>query len=98
LGLDNLKNGDYYPNLGSIYTVGIELGYKLIRKYYPDSNYLSLWANPRGIIGRYLDDAGSPLYRLNSLLCCFDKYGNLWNQPYYANLADTKGVDFAAKQ
>jgi hypothetical protein len=42
-------------------------------------------ANPKGIIGRYLDDSDSPLYSLWGIACQIDAKRRLWGQPYYAN-------------
>ncbi len=57
-----------------------------------------MWKNnPSGIIGRFLEDSSNPVSTLYSFIICFDKYGNLWRQPYYANLSDTKGIEYASK-
>ena len=39
---------------------------------------------PRGIIGRYLDDSNTPIYYLWGLLLQIDSSNRLWGQPYYA--------------
>lgn len=40
--------------------------------------------NLHGIIGRYLDDSGSPAYRLLYRMQCVDSQYRMWGQPYFA--------------
>lgn len=41
--------------------------------------------NLRGMMGRYLDDGRSPLYRVLLRLECVDSQYRMWGQPYFAN-------------
>lgn len=41
-------------------------------------------AQPRGFVGRYLDDGGSPLYSVYMRICMIDDSYREWGQPYYA--------------
>lgn len=40
--------------------------------------------NLHGIIGRYLDDSGSPAYSLLYRMQCVDNKFRMWGQPYFA--------------
>lgn len=39
--------------------------------------------NPRGIVGRYLDDSRSPAYRASYRVMCIDADDKEWGQPYF---------------
>lgn len=55
----------------------------LVKRLHPSLHQKAV-TNPVGIIGRYLDDSNSPLYRLWTLACQIDRQNRLWGQPYYA--------------
>jgi hypothetical protein len=55
----------------------------LVKRLHPSLHQKAV-TNPVGIIGRYLCDSDSPLYRLWTLACQIDKQNRLWGQPYYA--------------
>ncbi len=40
--------------------------------------------NLNGMIGRYLDDSGSPAYSLLYRMQCVDSQYRMWGQPYFA--------------
>jgi hypothetical protein len=40
--------------------------------------------NIHGIVGRYLDDSGSPAYKVLYRLQCIDSQYRMWGQPYFA--------------
>jgi len=61
-------------------------GLRLLEKYNPnDIEIIKRWIeNPRGFVGRYLDDGDIPVYRIWGLLFSIDKKNRQWSQPYYA--------------
>lgn len=57
---------------------------KLLRKY-EGAETADRWAqNPRGIVGRYLDDGGSPAYAFVYRVMSIGNDFREWGQPYYA--------------
>lgn len=55
----------------------------LIKKYHPDLFEVGD-KNPKGIIGRYLHDVCSPLYKVWHFITCIDSNNRRWGQPYFA--------------
>ena len=47
---------------------------------------------PRGIVGRFLDDTGSIFYRDYIRLISIDSQNREWGQPYYANNPNPEAI------
>lgn len=68
-----------------------ETGRILTRYYGANSEIPKLWKQePRGFVGRYLDDGNSPAYSIYGILLSIDNKNRQWQQPYYA-LAANRG-------
>lgn len=63
-----------------------EEGLRLLEKYNADyPEVIKRWKeNPRGFVGRFLDDGNIPVYRIWGLLFSIDQNNRQWSQPYYA--------------
>ena len=70
----------------------IDKTYCLLLRYYgANSEIPKLWKKePRGFVGRYLDDGNSPAYSIYGVLLSIDNKNRQWQQPYYA-LAANRG-------
>jgi hypothetical protein len=70
----------------------IDKTYHLLLRYYGTGSEIpKLWQqNPRGFVGRYLDDGKSPAYSIYGVLLSIDNNNRQWEQPYYA-LAANRG-------
>lgn len=66
--------------------------YRLLVRYYgTNSEIPEKWKkDPRGIVGRYLDDGDSPAYPIVGIIWAIDNRNRQWQQPYYA-LAANRG-------
>jgi hypothetical protein len=59
-----------------------------------DKKFLKGKVHRQGIIGRYLDDSGSGIYKYWNRFMCIDEKYREWEQPYYAINTDIEGKDF----
>lgn len=59
-----------------------------------DKNFLSGKVHRQGIIGRYLDDSGSSIYKYWNRFMCIDEKYREWERPYYAINSEKEGKNF----
>lgn len=68
----------------------IDETYRLLcSRYGEKSEIAELWKkNPRGFVGRYLDDGNSSAYSIYTVLLSIDSKNRQWEQPYFALFAN----------
>jgi hypothetical protein len=81
----DFMNGHGYIQLSSERAETFERAFKDLVGQVSPSWKSMVEENPRGFIGRYLDDSDSPLYGLWSLLTQIDTKWRVWGQPFFAN-------------
>lgn len=59
-----------------------------------DKKFLSGKVHRQGIIGRYLDDSGSGIYKYWNRFMCIDEKYREWEQPYYAINSEKEKKNF----
>ncbi len=81
-----IKAGEFVQRSSHMIQTLIDKTYELLVRYYGrDSDICRCWLDyPRGFVGRLLDDASSPAYRIWSILYSIDNKNRQWQQPYYA--------------
>ena len=78
------SNGHGYIQLtAATKTVFITMYLGAVERFLPDLLPLAK-GNPTGIVGRYLCDGDSPIYKLFLLADRIDSQNRLWGQSYYA--------------
>lgn len=86
------KHGECIQRQRGCTDILIREGLRLLRKYH--SNYpevIKAWeANPRGFVGRLLDDGDIPVYSIYNMISNIDKYDRQWDQMFYALEANKK--------
>lgn len=80
----DFKNGKGFFQLTSEEVKCFIDGFGLLIKKYHQDLFGVYNKNPKGIIGRYLCDMESPLYRAWQYLACIDSDNRRWGQPYFA--------------
>lgn len=90
-GVD-IKPGEFVQRNSEQVQSLIDKTYRLLLRYYGASSEIpKLWKKePRGFVGRYLDDGDSPAYSIYGVLLSIDNKNRQWQQPYYA-LAANRG-------
>ena len=59
-----------------------------------DKKFLKGKVHRQGIIGRYLDDSGSGIYKYWNRFMCIDEKYREWEQPYYAINSEKEEKNF----
>lgn len=88
----DIKPGEFVQRNSQQVQSLIDKTYRLLLRYYGASSEIpKLWKKePRGFVGRYLDDGNSPAYSIYGILLSIDNKNRQWQQPYYA-LAANRG-------
>ncbi len=88
----DIKPGEFVQRNSEQVQSLIDKTYRLLLRYYGASSEIpKLWKQePRGFVGRYLDDGDSPAYSIYGILLSIDNKNRQWQQPYYA-LAANRG-------
>lgn len=85
----DFSNGDGYVQLTEAEVNKLtDFFIKAVAEHHPDIADMAK-DNPKGFVGRYLDDGGSELYEVWTILKCIDNDNRLWGQPYYAAHPDS---------
>jgi hypothetical protein len=82
----SIKPGEFVQRNSEQVQSLIDKTYRLLLRYYGASSEIpKLWKQePRGFVGRYLDDGNSPAYSIYGILLSIDNKNRQWQQPYYA--------------
>lgn len=83
---DKIPSGKFIQRTASDVRLFIDRTYDLLVKYHSkESEIPALWKqDPRGFVGRYLDDGDDPAYHLYGIILSIDNNYRQWQQPYYA--------------
>lgn len=87
-----IEPGEFVQRNNELVQNMIDKTYRVLLRYYGNSSEIpKLWKKePRGFVGRYLDDGDSPAYPIYGVLLSIDNLNRQWQQPYYA-LAANRG-------
>lgn len=90
---EHLSNGDFYRLPSHMIVSARHKLADYMDGQFNDNAVIDFRNNTGDMIGRFLDDSGSPLYSAWMLFACIDDDNRMFNQPYFVNNPPSEGEE-----